>query len=82
MSHSVGFFVRPACQRSQAAQLSASSSTLVAGNASKMVSSSASNQACKTTFGQLVTPLTRTCPDAGWNNVSIFAVPCRMCSCG
>src|SRR6266571_4611176 len=64
------------------AQLSASSSTLAGGNASKMASSSASNQACKTTFGQLVTPLTRTCPVAGWNSVISLAVPCRTYSCG
>ena len=81
-SHNVGLMVRPACQRSHAAQLSASSSILAGGNACKMVSNSASSQACRTTFGQLVTPLTRTCPVAGWKSVIILAVPCRMCSWG
>src|SRR5713226_8900562 len=65
LSHNVGLMVRPACQRSHAAQLSASDSTLADGKASNMVSNSASNHACRTTFGQLVTPLTRTCPVDG-----------------
>jgi hypothetical protein len=30
----------------------------------------------------LVTPLTRTWPEAGWNSVSSLAVPWRMCSWG
>jgi hypothetical protein len=37
-----------------------------------MADNSASNQACNTTFGRLVAPLTRTWPVAGWNSVSNF----------
>jgi hypothetical protein len=33
-------------------------------------------------FGAPSTPLTRTCPEAGWNRVSSLAVPWRMYSCG
>jgi hypothetical protein len=47
-----------------------------------MSSNSASNHACNTTFGHLVTPLTRTWPVAGWNNVSILAVPCERVHVG
>ena len=82
VSHNVGLTVRPACQCSHAARLSVSSRTLAGGNAARIAVSSASNQACRTTFGQLVTPLTRTCPVDGWKSVISLAVPWRMCSCG
>src|SRR2546428_426579 len=81
-SHNVGLTLRPACQCSQAARLSSSGKIFAGGKESRIDSNSASNQACNTTLGLLVTPLTRTWPVAGWNRVSILAVPCRTCTCG
>jgi hypothetical protein len=75
VSHSVGLTVRPACQRSHVARLSSSGKLLAGGNEARMANNSASSQACRMTFGQLVTPLTRTWPVAGWKSVSILAVP-------
>ena len=75
VSSSVGLTVRPACQRSQAARLSSSGKVFGGSSAWTIASNSASNQACNTTFGQLVTPLTRTWPVAGWKSVSNLAVP-------
>jgi hypothetical protein len=65
LSHHVGLTVRPACQRSQAARLSSSGKIFAGGQDSRMATNSASNQACNTTVGLLVTPLTRTWPVAG-----------------
>src|SRR5215472_3538468 len=59
-SGNVGLTVRPACQRSHAARWSSSRNILGGGNEARIEDNSASNQACNTTLGQLVTPLTRT----------------------
>jgi hypothetical protein len=40
------------------------------------------SQACSTTLGQWVTPLTCTAPVAGRSSVSSFAAPVRTYSCG
>ena len=76
------FTFRPACQRFQAARLSASDSTAAGGSAARTAANSCSSQPCNTTLVQLAMPLACTCPIAGWNNVSSLAVPCRTCSGG
>jgi hypothetical protein len=40
-----------------------------------MVVTSAWSQGCSTALAALVTPVTRTWPEAGWNRVSSLAVP-------
>jgi hypothetical protein len=61
-SSSVSLTVRPVCHRCHTARLSASGKIFAIGSESRMADNSVSNQACSTTFGQLVTPLTRTWP--------------------
>jgi len=74
--------VSPACQRSQAARRSASAWTGGSGSVARSAASSVLSQGCRTALAALVTPLTRTCPEAGWNSVSSLAVPWRRCSWG
>ena len=52
------------------------------GRPARIAASSPSSQGCSTAFVQLVTPLTRTAPVAGWKSVSSLAVPLRAYSCG
>ena len=81
-SGSVNLTVSPSCQRAQAVRHAASDSTGGSGSVARTAVSSASNQGCRTALAELVTPLTRTRPEAGWNRVSSLAVPWRMCSWG
>ena len=78
----VNVTVSPSCQRSQAARRSASVWAGGSGSVARIAVSSASSQGCSTALAALVTPLTRTWPEAGWNRVSSLAVPWRMCSWG
>jgi hypothetical protein len=57
--------VSPACQRSQAARRSSSVWGGGSGSVARTAVSSVSNQGCSTSLAALVTPLTRTCPEAG-----------------
>ena len=76
----VNLIVSPSCQRSQAARHSASVWTGGSGSVARTAVSSVSSQGCSTSLAPLVTPLTRTWPEVGWNRVSSFAVPWRRCS--
>ena len=76
----VNVTVSPACQRSQAARRSASVWAGGSGSVARIVVTSAWSQGCSTALALLVTPLTRTRPEAGWNRVRSLAVPWRMCS--
>jgi hypothetical protein len=61
-----GGWSSPAHQHFYNARLiSGSRSSAGVGRSSRMALSSCCNQGCKTVFGQLVTPLTRTCPSEG-----------------
>jgi hypothetical protein len=76
----VNLMVSPACHRSHAARRSASGWAGGSGSAARIVVNSVSSQACKIELAALVTPFTRTSPEAGWNRVSSLAVPWRRCS--
>jgi hypothetical protein len=78
----VTLIVSPACQRSQVARRSASDRGGGSGSVARIAASSVWSQGCSTALGALVTPVTRTRPEAGWNRVSSLAMPWRMCSWG
>ena len=70
--------VSPSCHTSQSARLAAQTCSAVAvGSVARIVLSSSLSPGWSTALAVLVTPLTRTCPSAGWNKVSSLAVPLR-----
>ena len=71
----------PACHRSQVAR-DTSAVGGGSGNVARMAVNSRSSHGCRTAFGQVVVPSTRTRPSAGWNRVRTLAVPLRMYSWG
>ena len=78
----VTLIASPACQRSQIARRSAAGWTGGSGSVVRIAVSSVWSQGCSTALAALVTPVTRTRPEAGWNRVSRLAVPWRMCAWG
>src|SRR6266699_550178 len=71
----LGAICKPSCHRCHCARLSSGLSSGGAGSRARIWVNSCCNHSCKTALGQVVTPLTRTFPVAGWNSVSNLAVP-------
>ena len=76
----VGSWPSQVAQRARAGRWS--SASVSGGRLASTAVSSAWSQGCSTALALLVTPLTRTRPEAGWKRVRSLAVPWRMCSWG